>query len=100
MPIPSMYPRNIERGLSNRKGFCWVRPRAHARFLGPFFQLQKACERTHVGGGGLLKRSCLKFLRMYAIFTYIWLILMVKVGRYTSPMHAMGCVLIWWVNSL
>ena len=56
MPIPSMYPRNIERGLSNRKGFCWVRPRAHARFLGPFFQLQKACERTHVGGGGSVKK--------------------------------------------
>ena len=27
---------------------------------------------------------------MYGIFTYIWLIFMVNVGKYTSPMDAMG----------
>ena len=27
---------------------------------------------------------------MYGIFTYIWLICMVNVGKYTSPMDAMG----------
>ena len=27
---------------------------------------------------------------MYGIFTYIWLISMVNVGKYTSPMDAMG----------
>ena len=27
---------------------------------------------------------------MYGIFTYIWLIFMVNVGKYTSPMDPMG----------
>ena len=27
---------------------------------------------------------------MYGIFTYIWLIFMVNVGKYTSPMDGMG----------
>ena len=27
---------------------------------------------------------------MYGIFTYIWLILMVNVGKYTSPMDPQG----------
>ncbi len=27
---------------------------------------------------------------MCGVFTYIWLILMVNVGKYTSPMDAMG----------
>ncbi len=27
---------------------------------------------------------------MYGIFTYIWLICMVNVGKYTSPMDPMG----------
>ncbi len=27
---------------------------------------------------------------MYGIFTYIWLIIMVNVGKYTSPMDPMG----------
>ena len=27
---------------------------------------------------------------MYGIFTYIWLICMVHVGKYTSPMDPMG----------
>ena len=27
---------------------------------------------------------------MYGIFAYIWLISMVNVGKYTSPMDAMG----------
>ena len=27
---------------------------------------------------------------MYGIFTYIWLIFMVNVGEYTSPMDGMG----------
>ena len=27
---------------------------------------------------------------MYGMFTYIWLILLVHVGRYTSPMDGMG----------
>ena len=27
---------------------------------------------------------------MYDIYTYIWLILMVNVGKYTSPMDPMG----------
>ena len=29
---------------------------------------------------------------MYGIFTYIWLIFMVNVGKYTSPMDPMGMV--------
>ena len=29
---------------------------------------------------------------MYGIFIYIWLIFMVNVGKYTSPMQAMGMV--------
>ena len=28
---------------------------------------------------------------MYGIFAYIWLIFMVNVGKYTSPMDPMGC---------
>ena len=30
---------------------------------------------------------------MYGIFTYIWLIFRVNVGKYTSPMDPMGRVL-------
>ena len=30
---------------------------------------------------------------MYGIFTYIWLIFMVNVGKYTSPMDPMGKIL-------
>ena len=29
---------------------------------------------------------------MYGIFTYIWLIFMVNVGKYTSPMECLGIV--------
>ena len=29
---------------------------------------------------------------MYGIFTYIWLIFMVNVGKYTSPMDPMGYI--------
>ena len=29
---------------------------------------------------------------MYGVLTYIWLILMVNVGRYTGPMDAMGWI--------
>ena len=27
---------------------------------------------------------------MYGIFTYIWLIFMINIGKYTSPMDGMG----------
>ena len=30
---------------------------------------------------------------MYGIFTYIWFMFMVNVGKYTIPMDAMGSVL-------
>ena len=30
---------------------------------------------------------------MYEIFTYIWWIFMVNVGKYTSPMDGMGNIL-------
>ena len=32
---------------------------------------------------------------MYGIFTYIWLIFMVNVGKYTSPMDPMGTTRIY-----
>ena len=32
---------------------------------------------------------------MYGIFTYIWLIFMVNVGKYTSPMDPMGKGYLW-----
>ena len=34
---------------------------------------------------------------MYGIFTYIWLIFMVNVGKYTSPMDPMG---LWLLLSM
>ena len=37
---------------------------------------------------------------MYGIFTYIWLIYMVNVGTYTSPMDPMGYKQISWESPL
>ena len=31
---------------------------------------------------------------VYGIFTYIWLIFMVNVGKYTSPMDSMGILVV------
>ena len=39
---------------------------------------------------------------MYGIFAYIWLIFMVNVGKYTSPMDPLGyvnkCILSMWFS--
>ena len=37
---------------------------------------------------------------MYGIFTYIWLIFMVNLGKYTSPMDAMGSKLPYFEDSI
>ena len=34
------------------------------------------------------------------MFTYIWLIFMVNVGKYTSPMDPMGMELVTWIPPL
>ena len=36
------------------------------------------------------KTSAIPIPSMYGIYTYIWLIFMVNVGKYTNPMDAMG----------
>ena len=44
--------------------------------------------------GGKLLQIRLPIGSMYVMFTYIWLIFMVKVGKYTSPMDPMDYVTI------
>ena len=51
--------------------------------------------RVQFGGNLYLLRryDCIHrvwYIYLYGVFTYIWLIFMVNVGKYTSPMDVMG----------
>ena len=83
--IPTYPPRN-KSFIWPFQGNQWLISPLEAPFWG------------YVGGGvGWLAIFYIYIGSMYGIFTYIWLIFMVNVGEYASPMDPMGYVswLIW-----